>query len=221
MRRNETFTVPCGRYTLTFLMNAARLILEGYDENRNTVIEAPTGSGKTLAFLAALVAIHLAEDKESRKQKVVISRTHEQLRQILGALRRLLPKGYSAVQLASREKLCVNNKSLSGCNRLGEGCCFRANTSYKAATSLFEVVDSSHLRQPQEADVSLYFYEYLSCTLSFLSERDPFHLNHQLPSLLHRHKNLAFLGIPVAYPNDQSKNSTIPLNHVMNSSFDV
>jgi Rad3-related DNA helicase len=103
------------------------------------VSEACNGFGKTICALASI----LPEDRKV----VYITRTHEQVRQVLQELERInniLRKKYTAVNLASRQHLCLNEKcrrlssleALEACKVLSEEgkCSYRTEFNFSILT---------------------------------------------------------------------------------------
>ena len=100
-------------------------ILDTLDGLHNAALESPTGTGKTLVILATVmrwIATYFWRDVETNEWKeppprvFYLTRTHDQLDQVIDTFRILIKHlgfgAFNMVRLASRKYLCINDDVL-------------------------------------------------------------------------------------------------------------
>lgn len=86
------------------------LVVEAVKNKNNAILESPTGTGKTLSLLCASLAwlIKAKTENEGCLTKILYaSRTHSQLKQVVGELKKTVYKP-NMVILGSRDQYCIN-----------------------------------------------------------------------------------------------------------------
>eukprot|EP01090_Pellita_catalonica_P012630 TRINITY_DN2799_c0_g1_i1.p1 TRINITY_DN2799_c0_g1~~TRINITY_DN2799_c0_g1_i1.p1 ORF type:complete len:203 (-),score=24.67 TRINITY_DN2799_c0_g1_i1:12-551(-) len=108
-------------------------VIQSLQENKNALLESPTGTGKTLCLLCSTLAWRKTwkppirepfgdtdnrtlldgmynEDAEPQRPPPIIysSRTHSQLTQVIGELKKNCPYAAKTCILGSRKQLCIH-----------------------------------------------------------------------------------------------------------------
>ncbi|MEN2498399.1 MAG: Regulator of telomere elongation helicase 1, variant 2 [Marteilia pararefringens] len=92
-------------------------IIYSLNQKKNILIESPTGTGKTLSLLCSTLAWLRSAKVQNNWPKppkiIYATRTHSQISQLIGEIKKTAYSDMKICFLASREQLCINDRVMN------------------------------------------------------------------------------------------------------------